>query len=88
MKIDFESTDLRPLIRAVAAEVLEQLDAERTKLNGHLAFSERQAAELVGIPTHSLRDLRLRGEIHGSRLGRRIVYRRDELMKLLERTEE
>ena len=48
-----------------------------------IGYPEAEAAELLGIGKHVLRDARLRGEIHATKIGKRIVYSRNELMRWL-----
>ena len=84
MKIILDESDLRPLIERVVRETLTAIEAEQKRLNGRLSYGEAEAASLIGIPKHSLRDLRLSGKAKGVRLGRRIVYERGELLRLLE----
>lgn len=82
-----ESSDienLRPLIAAVVAEVLDRAalpvsgrDAER------LAWPEAEAAALLGVARHVLRDLRLRGEIRSTKVGGRVAYTRKHLTDYL-----
>ena len=87
MKIDFTSDDLRPLVATIVAETLRQLaEAERKLPDGRLGFPESEAAQRMGVAQHVLRDARLRGEIKGRRVGKRIVYSRAELLKYLEKT--
>lgn len=81
----FEATDLKPVIAEVVAEVMLRLHAEQTAFDGRLAFTESEAAAAIGVPPHSLRDARLRQEIRGSRVGRRIVYSKEELLSFLAR---
>lgn len=85
MKIDFDVFDLRPMIEQVVAETITQLDKDRAKLGGRIAFSEPEAAATLGIQRHALRDARLRGEVHASRIGKRVVYARENLLALLAR---
>ena len=87
MKIAFDATDLQPLIEEVVAATLRQLaDVERKLPDGRLGFPESEAAQRMGVAQHVLRDARLRGEINGRRVGKRIVYSRDELLRYLEKT--
>src|SRR5262245_10680396 len=69
---------LRPLIAEIVAQVLAQLDADRAKVSGdRLAYSEAEAATLLGLKEHVLRDERRRGQIGASSIaGRRIRYTR------------
>ena len=66
-------------------ETVERLEEERDRLGERLAFREHEAAALLSVERHTLRDARLRGEVEASRLGRRIIYSRDQLLRLLER---
>ena len=85
MRIEFNADDLRPLIRKVVAELLEQIAADRAKLDGRFGFSEPEAAALLGIRRHALRDLRRGGKIKASKPGARIVYSGDSLLELMRR---
>jgi hypothetical protein len=78
---------LRPVIQLVVAEVLAALEADRATLPDRLAYSEAEAARLLGLHQHQLRDERRRGRIAASRIvGGRIAYRREDLAAyLLER---
>ena len=87
MKIELDRETLVPLIEQVVAETLRQVDQDRAQLGDRLGFTEREAAELLGLPRHSLRDARLRGEISASRIGRRVLYRREELENFLRRNQ-
>ena len=80
VKIEFEESELRPLVERVVEQTVTRLMAEHAQANGRIAFTEAEAATLVGVPRHSLRDARLRGEINASRIGRRIIYSREELL--------
>lgn len=57
--------------------------ATKPKSTGRLTDVEGTAASLLGVPRHTLRDLRLSGRIRASRLGKRVVYTRDSLLVLL-----
>ena len=84
--IVFTSDDLRPLVATIVAETLEQLaEADRKLPDGRLGFPESEASQRLGVAQHVLRDARLRGEIKGKRVGKRIMYSRDELMRFLEK---
>jgi len=61
MHLELDPVSLRPIVAAVVAETLSQrpdgvLPTER------LAFPEAEAAALIGVAKHILRDGRLRGE--------------------------
>ena len=76
MLLNISPEELRPVIEAAVIETLGDL----------LALSEPEAARVVGLESHQLRDERLRGRIGASAIvGRRIRYLRDDLLKYLKR---
>jgi hypothetical protein len=82
VQIDPES--LRPLIDAAVAVAIARMEAGRAALDGRMAYSEPEAADLLGLKTHQLRDERLRGRISASMgPGRKILYSRDNLARYL-----
>ncbi|OHB71982.1 MAG: hypothetical protein A2V70_18185 [Planctomycetes bacterium RBG_13_63_9] len=81
--VDSES-DLRPVVEAVVREVLSQRADAEAKLGGRLGFTEPEAAALLGVKQHVLRDARARGEISARRVGRRYIYSRAALLDFLE----
>lgn len=87
MKMQFDDDDLTPLIERIVTRVLNEREAIDAKLGKRIAFPEAEAAAMFGMKAHVLRDARLRGEVIGSRIGKRIVYSREELLKLLARNQ-
>jgi hypothetical protein len=85
MRLILDENELRPLIKRVVTETVEQLELNRAKVDHQIAYPEAKAADLIGVARHVLRDARRRGEIRGARVGRRVVYTFDELMKYLGR---
>jgi hypothetical protein len=85
LRIEFDRDTLQPLVEMAVAEAMERMEAERAKLNGRLAFTEPEAAALVAVRPHVLRDCRRRGELQGSKVGSRIVYTRADLIEFLDR---
>lgn len=84
MKLDTSDiADLRPLIAEAVRTTLAELQAQEAKLASRLGYPESEAAGLLGIPRHVLRDARLRGEITGRLIGKKIVYSRDVLQRFL-----
>lgn len=83
MNISLNESDLQPLVEAVIAITLRKVEDERRQVGQKLAYSESEAAALLSVKTHVLRDARLRGEIAGFRLGKGIRYARDELLRYL-----
>jgi hypothetical protein len=84
VRIELESTDLKPLVAAIVAEALQAIDSGGDG-DGRLAYSEAEAAELLGIGRHVLRDVRLAGKITATKAGGRIAYERGELLAYLAR---
>jgi hypothetical protein len=85
VRIQFDREDLRPLVQLAVAEALDRLEEERAKLYGRLALTEPEAAVLLGVKPHVLRDCRRRGELQGAKVGSKIVYTRADLLEFLER---
>lgn len=83
MNITFNATDLQPLVEQVVTEVLQQREAAETKLGDRLAYPEPEAAALLGIQPHVLRDARRRGEVEAKLCGKRYLYPRAELLRYL-----
>ncbi len=84
MKLDASDIrELEPVIRAVVLAVLDEVQTTDAKFAGRLAFTEPEAAAQFGIARHCLRDARLRGEIRGKLVGKRILYSRDQLLRFL-----
>ena len=84
--LHFDPEVLAPIIQAVVRETLTQLEGERQRLpeNGRLAYSEEEAARMLGLESHQLRDERRRGRIAASSIvGRRVRYTRDDLLAYL-----
>jgi hypothetical protein len=80
LTIDAEA--LRPVIRAVIAEVLAELGA----VNGadRLAYTEAEAATLLGLQRHQLADQRRAGRLSYSRGPKgSILYSRSDLLGYL-----
>ena len=83
MHVKLDESDLRSVIETVVAETLKRVQADRAKLNGRLAYREPEAAALLGVAPHVLRDARRRGKIQGTRIGRYIIYSRESLLEFL-----
>src|SRR5262245_42875001 len=85
LALTLDPAALRPLIVEIVGEVVAQLQADRARVaEGRLAYSEPEAAELLGLEPHQLRDERRRGRIAASTVvGRRIRYTREDLLAYL-----
>jgi hypothetical protein len=79
MRLEFAKDEIEAVVRQVVAEVLATIDWPQ----GRLALDESEAATACGVARHVLRDLRLAGKLPGRRLGRKIVYLRDDLLNAL-----
>ena len=86
VRIQFDREDLRPLVQLAVAEALGHLEAERAKFNGRLAYPETEAAGMLGLAKHQLRDVRLRCEIEHTRIAGRVFYTREQLSDFLDRS--
>jgi hypothetical protein len=77
---------LRPLISCVVQETLKLVAEDRAQLGDRLAYSEEEAARLLGLNCHQLRDERYRGRVGASKIvGGRICYTRQDLLDYLHR---
>lgn len=75
--------ELRAFAEIVVRATLAAIEESRFASQERLGFTESQAAELLGLPKHVLRDCRDRGEISGRLIGKRMVYSRKELEKFV-----
>ena len=85
MQLTFDPDTIREFARPIIEEVASALLANPIGGNERLAYTEPEAAELLGIAAHQLRDARLRGEITSTKVGGRIGYERSELIAYLAR---
>jgi hypothetical protein len=80
VQLNFSRDDLRPLIESVVVQVLERFGS-----SDGIAFSEAEAAALIGQRPHVLRDMRLKGRVSASRIGRGHFYTRNDILQLQRR---
>jgi hypothetical protein len=84
-RIHLDADDLRPLVEEIVALALAQLRDQEQQIT-KLAIGEEEAARLLSLAPHQLRDERLRGNIAASvGPGRKILYSRTELLAYLAR---
>jgi len=89
MKLEIDPQELQPIIRQITEQVLADLEARRPDLDDKLCYSEAEAADLLGVKVHVLRDERRRGRIKASKIvGGRIRYSREQLVAYLRGREE
>jgi len=79
MHLQLSADELRPLIEAVVAECLAQLPVA----DDRIAYSEPEAAQMLGVKSTTLRDERLRGRVEASKVGRKVRYTRAQLLAYL-----
>jgi hypothetical protein len=82
--IHVDPQDLRPVIEAVVIEALARLEADRAKVTAKVAYTEAEAARLLSLRPHQLRDERRRGRIRASRgPGKMMLYQPAQLIEYL-----
>ena len=87
MQVNIDPAELKPVIAETVQQTLEAIHADENRLRDRMAFSESEAARLLGLQRHQLRDCRLRGEL-GFSVGpaRKILYSRSDLLAFLGRS--
>lgn len=86
MQLTFSEADLKPLVEAIVATALLSLAKDQATIGDRLAIPEAEAARLLSLQQHQLRDERRRGRIAASRIvNRRIRYSRQDLLEYLTR---
>lgn len=79
MELRLDPSCLKPVIETVIAELLQRFDQN----DDRLAYSEAEAAALLGVSRTTLRDERLRGRVKASLVGRKIRYTRNDMVEYL-----
>lgn len=84
MQVMIDPAELAPIIAATVSATLAQLEADRLAIGDRMAFPEPEAARLLSLEHHQLRDERLRGRISASIIvGKRVRYSRADLLQYL-----
>lgn len=84
MKLSIDLAELQPLIERVVEETIARMQHIEATLPQKMAFSEPEAARLLSMQPHQLRDERRRGRIKASAVVcRRIRYSREDLVEYL-----
>ncbi|NLX55876.1 MAG: helix-turn-helix domain-containing protein [Planctomycetaceae bacterium] len=73
---------LKPLVNEVVRQTLAECREMFESQPARLAWKEDEAAQLIGMQPHQLRDRRLEGRVLATKIGRSWYYCREELMKL------
>jgi hypothetical protein len=76
---------MRPLIAEVVSATIAQLESVRATLpDNRLAYSEAEAADMLGLNPNQLRDERKRKRIKAATgPGRKVLYTRQQLLDYL-----
>lgn len=83
-ELRIDPAELKALVQEIVAQVIEELQQHQQMLNGKLALSEPEAAELLGLHPWQLRDLRLAGKLGYSRIvGNKVRYTVQDLTDYL-----
>ena len=80
MQISLDKTELKEIVKEVHAEMTDRFGDD-----GRLAFCEDEAAKLISVKKHVLRDERLKGRIKPGKSGRNWLYSRRMLLEYVER---
>jgi hypothetical protein len=85
LSLDLDPEALAPLVERIVAEALSRLESEPARFDGsRLAYSEPEAAALLSLAPHQLRDERRRGRIKASvGPGRKVLYAKQDLLDYL-----
>ena len=84
LSLAIDADALTPLIVQIVNATLARALDDREKSTGKLCYSEAEAAALLGVGPHVLRDERQRGRIVASKIaGRRIRYTDADLRNYL-----
>ncbi len=83
-ELRIDPAELKSLVRDIVTSVLQELEQHRLLVNGKLALSEPEAAELLGLHPWQLRDVRLAGKIGHTRItGNKVRYSLEDLQSYL-----
>ena len=83
-QLHLDPDELRSLVQETVAHVVHELDEFKVIYNGRLGYSEAEAADLLGLKQHQLRDLRRNGKISYARIvGNRVCYTIEDLRTYL-----
>jgi len=83
--IQIDQKQFANMIEKIIFDSFQKMEHAKISLGSRLSFTESEAAALLGVGRHALRDARLRGEVEASKVGRRILYSRDQLLQLLQK---
>jgi hypothetical protein len=86
LSLALDETALETLIARVIESTLARLDEARAQMGDREGLTEEEAARLIGLEPHVLRDERKRARIKGYVIvGGRVRYRRQDVIAYLTR---
>ena len=83
MKLELDTAEVAPLVEQITRQVVAELSPLLQAGRDRIAWSEPEAAALLGWPDHRLKDARLRGAITYTRIGRGAYYQMRDLQRFL-----
>jgi hypothetical protein len=88
-ELRIDPAELKTLVRDIVVSVLDEFQHHRLLVNGKLALSEPEAADLLSLHPWQLRDLRLAGKIGHTRItGNKVRYVVEDLQHYLRQRHE
>src|SRR5262249_5666672 len=87
LSLQLDAEVLSPVIDAAVERALVRFAEAQQKLNGKIAYSEAEAAALIGVEAHVLRDARREGDLPAFVIrGGRVRYLAKDLIAYVTRT--
>jgi len=84
LEIRIDEAVFEPFVKSLVTVVLSEQENLQPPHNNQLAYTEAEAASMLGLHQHQLRDLRLDGRIGYTRIvGNRIRYTMQDLTTYL-----
>lgn len=83
MNIHLDPTEFAPIIARAVEETIARVREHDARARDAEVFTEAEAAAFLKVAPYVVRDARLRGEIHGRKVGRSYRYTRANLYAYL-----
>jgi excisionase family DNA binding protein len=87
IELRIDAAAMEPVIEAAVRRTIERVRAEQAAMGQRISFSIKEAATLTGLSIGTLREARAQGRIKGSIVGRKLVFSRGELERLIREAE-
>jgi hypothetical protein len=84
MTISLSPDDLADIAGAVSDELARRALIEAKLAPDRFGYTEREAADALGVAWYTLRNVRLAGQIAAKKIGKRYIYSRSALMSYVE----